>query len=226
MSSNSQRLSYAASVISASPRAFFDTLCLIDTGGIDRLHIDVMDGIFVPRFGIFPEFIRDIRNLTSLPMDCHVMTIEPEKYVSDLVSAGATRIVPHFEPVLHVHRLIHTILDSGVEAGLAINPHTDISALAHVIEYLSVVTVMTVNPGIVGHKIIPSSFDKVRGVRNFLDSNGFTGDLEVDGGVTFENVADLRDAGADLLVLGAGTVFHPDEDISANLRRLQAIRAA
>jgi len=185
-----------------------------------------MDGIFVPRFGIFPEFIREIRGMTSLPMDCHVMTIEPEKYVSDFVSAGATRIVPHFEPVLHVHRLIHTILDSGVEAGLAINPHTDISALAHVIEYLSVVTVMTVNPGIVGHKIIPSSFDKVRGVRNFLDSNGFTGDLEVDGGVTFENVADLRDAGADLLVLGAGTVFHPDEDISANLRRLQAIRAA
>jgi ribulose-phosphate 3-epimerase len=225
MSLSSSRLEYAASVISSSPLSFFSSLPLIEGGGVDRLHIDVMDGCFVPRLGIFPEFIREIRDVTSLPIDCHVMTMDPEKHVVELVSAGATRIVPHVEPVHHLHRLVHSILDSGVEAGLAINPHTDVSSLTHVIEYLSVVTVMAINPGIVGHKMIPSSLEKIRRVRNFLESNGFRGDLEVDGGVTFANVESLRDAGASVLVVGAGTLFHPEGKVSDNLSRLEALRA-
>jgi ribulose-phosphate 3-epimerase len=225
MSSSSNRLAYAASVISSSPLSFFSSLPLIDGGGVDRLHVDVMDGCFVPRLGIFPEFITEIRGMTSLPIDCHVMTMDPEKHVVELVAAGATRIVPHVEPVHHLHRVVHSILDAGVEAGLAINPHTDVSALTHVIEYLSVVTVMAINPGIVGHKLIPSSLDKIRRVRDFLESNGFSGDLEVDGGVTFANVESLRDAGASVLVVGAGTLFHPEGTVSANLARLEALRS-
>jgi len=217
-------LEFSASVISTSPKSFFDSLSAIGGGGINRIHVDVMDGSFVPRFGLYPEFVEEIRSASDLPIDIHMMTDNAEKYVSDFVAAGASRIVPHIETSHHVHRLVQTIIDSGIEAGLALNPHTDVSTLTHVIQDLSVVTVMAINPGIVGHNAIPSSFAKVREVRNFLDGKGFQGSLEVDGGVNFENVGSFQKAGANVLVVGAGTVFHPAESTSKNLSRLNLIR--
>lgn len=211
-------------MISASPKAFFDSLEALEQGGVERIHVDVMDGGFVPRFGLYPEFVGEIRSLSNLPIDVHMMISNPEPYVEDFVAAGASRIVPHIEPVHHAHRLVQKILECGVEAGVALNPHTSLAELKYILSSLSVVTIMAINPGIVGHKIIPSVYDKVADLRRLFDLGNFEGSLEVDGGVTFSNVLDLGAAGADLLVVGAGTVFHPDRSVVENIQQLNLLQ--
>lgn len=217
-------LEFSASVISTSISTFFESLPRLEQHGINRIHVDVMDGVFVPRFGLYPELVREIRGLTDLPIDVHMMIQNPEDYVSDFVAAGASRITPHLEPVPHVHRLVQKIREAGAEAGLALNPHTDFASLRFLAPDLSVVTLMAINPGIVGHAAIASSVAKVEEVRAFLASRAFDGSLEVDGGVTFENVENFRKAGADTLVVGAGTIFNPSRSVEENLAALNLLR--
>ena len=217
---------FSVSAISSLPRTFFDVLPELEQGGISRVHIDVMDGSFVPRFGLYPEFVEEVRSITKLPIDVHMMLENPEDYVHTFVRAGATRIVPHVEPVAHAHRLLMAILDSGAEAGVALNPLTSAEPLKYVIPELSAVTLMAINPGIVGHREIPFSTKRVGETRKLLDDSGFFGQLEVDGGVTFENIGRNFEGGADLLVVGAGTVFHRGGSVAGNLEKLRLAKTA
>ena len=226
MELNREGISYSVSVISTSPRSFFDALPTLETLGVDRIHVDVMDGDFVPRFGLYPEFVTEVRERTGLPIDVHMMVRNPENFVQVFANAGATRIVPHVEPVEHLNRLIMTILDSGLEAGLAFNPHSDVTSATYILELLSGVTLMAINPGIVGHKAIPLIEKKISDVSGLLAQRGFEGDLEVDGGVVFENVPSFSRAGANLLVIGAGTVFSQSQPLEKNMSVLNKLRGA
>lgn len=224
MSSNRRELQYSVSAISAPPRTFFDSLLSLEEGGVTRIHFDVMDGHFVPRFGLYPEFLREIKNLTNLPIDVHMMLSTPLSYIEDFIDAGASRIVPHVEPVDHLDRLVKTIKSLGVEVGLALNPHTDENQLRYVLDDLDSITVMAINPGIVGHKLIPGMLTKIRGIAELLRAHPSSIELEVDGGVTFENIPELWLAGAQTLVVGAGTIYHPERHFEKNLVLLQKLK--
>lgn len=224
MESSSRTLGYSVSVISTGPTNFFDSLPLLVEGGVDRIHVDVMDGEFVPRFGLYPELVGDVRSRTELPIDVHMMVRNPEPYVDVFADAGATRLVPHVEPVEHLHRLVARIADKGLEVGLALNPHTTFAPLTYLVQNLSSVTLMGINPGIRGHKAIPNFAEKVVEFGALLDSCGYGGDLEIDGGVTFANVVPYARAGASLLVVGAGTVFSPHQSLQNNLMELNSLR--
>lgn len=225
MQSSKPVLQYSVSAISARPRFFFEALPLLEEGRINRIHVDVMDGRFVPRFGLFPEFVSDLREMCALPIDIHMMVENPEDYVSVFASAGATRIVPHIEPVQHLHRLVSKIRDEGIEVGLALNPHSELTALRYVVAELSVVTVMAINPGIISHKAIPNIKAKVAEARSFVEQESPGCLVEVDGGVTFHNLNDFVEAGADALVVGAGTIFNSSGTILDNLEKLNFLRS-
>jgi ribulose-phosphate 3-epimerase len=216
MRSSNQKLDLSVSAISAAPGLFFEWLPRFRSLGISRIHIDVMDGDFVPRLGMYPEIVEEVRSLTDLPIDIHMMTNSPERLISVFAKAGANRIVPHVEPVHHLDRLVRETLESGVEAGLALNPHTDVSVIKHVVPELSSVTVMAINPGIIGHSFIKASLKKIEDTRDFLSKSNFAGQLEVDGGVTFQNIQALALAGADIAVVGAGTIFSPARPVEEN----------
>lgn len=226
MALSEKPLEYSVSAISTAPSDFLATLPELAGHGLNRIHIDVMDGSFVPRFGLYPEFVREVRGLTDLPIDIHMMIREPEEYVDVFVGAGASRIVAHVEPVHHLQRLVTKIRASGAEAGLALNPHTDFRFLRYLVPEIHALTLMAINPGIVGHQAIPSTFKKLSEAREFLDGLGFQGSLEVDGGVTFDNVGDFASSGADTLVVGAGTIFHPSDSLDGNVARLRALRGS
>jgi ribulose-phosphate 3-epimerase len=226
MSSSNSPVVYSVSAISTSPRNFFNCIENVVSNGVGRIHVDVMDGRFVPRFGLYPEFVAEIRQLTSAPIDVHMMIEDPENYIHDFVSAGASRIVPHVEPVSHLHRLVSKILDAGAEAGLAINPHSDARSLKYLLPEISVLTVMAINPGMVGHKSIPWTLEKVKDVKQLLREREVQCLLEVDGGVNFANIPNFRSAGTDILVVGAGSLFHPSASTEKNLENLNKIRAA
>lgn len=223
MQSNKRSLEFSVSAISTTPERFFDSLPLLEGSTVTRIHIDAMDGHFVPRLGLSPEFVSGIRNLSQMPVDVHMMVREPTPFIKVFASAGATRIIPHFECSDHPHRLVYEIKNLGLEAGLALNPLTDFRLLKYVLPDLDVITLMAINPGIVGHKFISFISDKIIELKRYLLEASFEGSIEIDGGVTFDNISDLSMNGANLLVSGAGTIYHPSAAVEDNLKRLSSI---
>ena len=213
----------SVSAISASPSSFFSTLESLPSESVSRIHVDVMDGVFVPRLGMYPEFVSDIRSVTSLPIDVHMMMVDPCPYFKVFTEAGASRLVPHLEPLHHARRTVDLICELNVEAGLALNPHTDFRSLRYIMTDLHAVTLMAINPGIVGHRFIPNSLEKLQELRAFLDEHDSEIAIEVDGGITFDNIAPVAAAGADVLVVGAGTIFNPGDTVASNIERLDEI---
>ena len=207
----------AASLICSNPLNLEADINELINGKADFIHFDVMDGQFVPRYGLYPEILSYHKNQTNIPVDVHMMVDNPEDYIEDFKVAGATYYNFHIEATSHAHRIVKKIEKAGMLPGIALNPATSLSTLDHLIEDIKMVVLMAINPGIVGHKLIPGMIDKIRQLRKFADSRGNKDLLiEIDGGVTFESGRVMIEAGADVLVCGTGTIYRPQEDTISN----------
>jgi ribulose-phosphate 3-epimerase len=192
----------APSILSADLARLPDEIARCEAGGADWIHVDVMDGRFVPNLTFGAKVIETVRRLTSLPIDVHLMVVEPERYFEDFASAGATRMTIHPEVSPHLHRQLTRIRELGCAAGAAINPSTPLAAVIEVLAELDLLLVMSVNPGFGGQQFIPSSVDKIRRARVMLDEAGSEAWLQVDGGISRDTIGDVWEAGANAFVAG------------------------
>ena len=214
------RMELAPSMLAADFGHLAEQLQAIEVAGADRLHFDVMDGMFVPSISFGMPVMTSIRPYTKLPFDVHLMIEDPDRYLEDFRDAGAYGITVHAEACTHLHRTITRIRELGMHPGVALNPATDPSVLRYVLPELDLVLVMSVNPGFGGQKFIPFSLEKIHTVRAMAEACGCAPDIEVDGGINAQNVQLLMDAGANVFVAGT-SVFHGD--IAVNV---QAFRTA
>lgn len=212
----------APSILSADFSRLGEEIRAIDAGGADYIHIDVMDGHFVPNISFGPVVMQSVRKLTGKPFDVHLMIAPVDPYIPAFARAGADIITVHAEAGPHLHRSIQAVKAEGRKAGVSINPATPVSVLEHVIADVDLVLVMSVNPGFGGQSFIPAALDKLRQARALIGNRPI--DLEVDGGITAQNARDIAQAGADVLVAGSSVFSGNDPTTYAS--RIAAIRDA
>jgi len=210
----------APSILSADFSRMGEAVAEATRAGADAIHVDVMDGQFVPTVTFGPQMVKDVRSWTDLPLDVHLMVVEPDRLISQFVEAGADIITVHIEACTHLHRVIHQIKSQGVKASVALNPGTPMQLIEEVLPDLDQVLIMSVNPGFPGQKFIPSVIPKIVKLRNELDRNKFPIELEVDGGVTEATAPLLVKAGASSLVAGS-SVFNKRESVEEAMNRLR-----
>jgi len=210
----------APSILSADFARLGEEIRAVEAAGADYIHVDVMDGRFVPNITIGPLVVEAARRATSLPLDVHLMIAEPDRYVQAFAEAGADLVVVHAEAALHLHRTVQLIKSLGRKAGVALNPATPLDCLEYVLEELDLVLLMTVNPGFGGQSFIEACLPKIQALRGMLDRRGLETELEVDGGVKTDNIDRISHAGADVFVAGSA-VFGSGDYVStiAELRR-------
>lgn len=214
------RLLIAPSILSADFAALADAIALVERAGADLIHVDIMDGHFVPNITIGPPVVAALKRRARVPLDVHLMIEEPDRYVEAFAQAGASLITVHAEAVVHLHRTVHFIKSLGAKAGVALNPATPISALEELAGDVDYVLVMTVNPGFGGQTFIARSESKVRSMRELLRAAGSTAPIEVDGGIDTTTAPRIVAAGADILVAGNAIFGSPDP--AAATRALRA----
>ena len=211
----------APSILSADFSKMGEEVKSLELSGADVVHCDVMDGVFVNNITFGIKMVKDLRKCTSLPLDCHLMIVHPEKYVERFAKAGADIITVHWEACQdNLKEVLALIKSTGVKCGAVINPDTPVEKIKDVIELCDMVLVMSVFPGFGGQKFIPSALDKLREIRAIIDASGKEIDLEIDGGVTAENVEEIKAAGANVIV--AGSAVFKAEDRSAMIAKLKA----
>jgi ribulose-phosphate 3-epimerase len=216
----------APSILSADFAALGRDIAAVERGGADLIHIDVMDGHFVPNITIGPPVVRAIKRIATRPLDVHLMIEDPDRYIRDFAEAGASMISVHVEVLPHLHRTIAFIKGLGIKAGAVINPSTPVSSLEDVAKDLDYVLVMSVNPGFGGQSFIPHSLDKVRRVKDLLAATGSGAHIEIDGGVDSSNIRDIVAAGATILVAGHAIFGSPDAESATRSLRASANNAA
>ncbi len=215
----------APSILSADFAALGMAIAAAERGGADLIHVDVMDGHFVPNITIGPPVVKSIRRVTHLPFDVHLMIEEPDRYLDSFADAGATMISVHVEVLPHLHRTIHAIRALGVKPGVVLNPATPIVALEEIAGDVDYVLVMSVNPGFGGQTFIPRSESKVREVRALLDRAGNPAPVEIDGGIHQQNVARVVAAGARIIVAGSAIFHTPDPERATRELKAAALGA-
>jgi len=217
---SSREIRIAPSILAADFSALRDELASIEAAGADWVHVDVMDGRFVPNITIGPFVVDAVRRCTALPLDVHLMIVEPERYVADFVRAGASTLGIHVETCPHLHRSVAQIREAGARASVVLNPATPASSVEPVLGDVDQVLVMTVNPGFGGQKFIESTLSKIETLRRWIDERELDVDLEVDGGVGPETIARVARAGANVFVAGTAVFGAPDRAAAiAALRR-------
>lgn len=209
----------APSILSADFCRLGDEVRAVEAAGADYIHIDVMDGHFVPNITIGPLVVAAVRKVTALPLDVHLMIAEPDRYIADFAAAGADIIVVHAEASTHLHRSIQLIKSLGKRAGVSLNPATPLHCLEYVLTDLDLVLLMTVNPGFGGQSFIEECIPKIRSLRAMLDKRGIEAEIEVDGGVKVDNIARISHAGADVFV--AGSAVFGSSDYVATIKALK-----
>jgi ribulose-phosphate 3-epimerase len=208
----------APSILSADFAHLAEQVHLAEQGGATVLHVDVMDGHFVPNITIGPPVVASLRKATRLPLDCHLMIENPDQYIPAFVDAGADWISVHQEACIHLHRTLELIRGYGVQTGVVINPATPVHTLGEVLKMVDFVLIMSVNPGFGGQKFIPASLEKIRKLVTIRNAHAAKFRIEVDGGVSLETIAPIVRAGAEVLVAGSAVFGHGDP--AANARDL------
>jgi ribulose-phosphate 3-epimerase len=210
----------APSILSADFGRLADEVKAVEAAGADYIHVDVMDGRFVPNITIGPVVVEAVKKATRLPLDVHLMIVEPEKYIGDFVKAGASIITVHVETCPHLHRTLEQVRHAGAKPSVVLNPSTPLAAIEEILADVTQVLVMSVNPGFGGQSFIPASVDKVRRLRAMLDARGLTAvDIEVDGGINATTSKQVIAAGANVLV--AGNAVFRERDYRAAIAALR-----
>lgn len=209
----------APSILSADFANLERDIKIVEAAGADMLHIDVMDGHFVPNITIGYPVVKSLRKVSSLVFDVHLMIENPENYIKEFAKSGADIITVHVEATNHLHRLVQMIKDEGLKAGVALNPATPVNVLEHIIYDIDMVLVMSVNPGFGGQKFISSVYDKIAVVKNLIDSRDLAVDLQVDGGVGPDNVRMVAECGANIVV--AGSAVFNSKDIPGTVKLIK-----
>jgi ribulose-phosphate 3-epimerase len=218
-----KKVKVAPSILSADFSRLGEEIRAVEAAGADIIHIDVMDGHFVPNITIGPLIVQAARRVTRLPLDVHLMIENPELYIADFAKAGADYLTVHAEAAYHLHRLVQNIREhKGVKAAVSLNPATPLEALDYVLGDLDMVLIMSVNPGFGGQAFILSQLDKIRALRKRIDDRRLDLEIEVDGGVKIDNAAEVAAAGADILV--AGSAVFGAKDYAAAIKGIRGTR--
>ncbi len=218
-------IQFAPSILSADFAHLAREIQKAEQGGADLMHLDIMDGHFVPNITIGPPVVSSIRKITRLPLDAHLMVDDPARYVDDLARAGVNWISVHAEADVHLGRTVQHIQNQGIRAGVVLNPATPLIMLEEVLASADYILLMTVNPGFGGQRFIPSSLRKIRKLKNMIESNGCRARVEVDGGIGLDNLNDVIEAGAEIIVSGSAVFAAPEEPAEV-LRQMREIAEA
>jgi ribulose-phosphate 3-epimerase len=210
----------APSILAADFARLAEEVKIVEAGGADLIHVDVMDGHFVPNLTIGPIVVEALRKRTSLPLDVHLMIENPDAYIPDFIKSGADSITVHVEACTHLHRTVHLIKEKGAKVGVALNPATPLTSLQEIVQEIDLALLMSVNPGFGGQKFIPSVLSKIQRFRRILqDMNILRLEVEVDGGIKIDNAAQVALAGADILV--AGSAVFGSSDPAGVIRKIK-----
>ena len=210
----------APSILAADFTRLGEEIAKVEAAGADMLHVDVMDGHFVPNLTIGPPVVKAIKAVTKLPLDVHLMVEQPDGLLPDFIEAGSDNLTVHVEACRHLHRTVQSIKDAGVRASVVLNPATSLHALDEILPDVHMVLLMSVNPGFGGQRFLPSTLDKIRQLKAEITERRLPVSIEVDGGVKADNAAEICAAGADVLV--AGTAIFGNADYAAAIRSLRA----
>ena len=217
-------LKFAPSILTADFGHLTAAIQAAEAGGADAIHLDVMDGMFVPNLSFGPLVVAAVRRATKLPLDVHLMIHEPTRYVAEFADAGADSLTVHVEAALHLHRTVQQIVDLGCQAGVALNPATPVESSREILPFLDLVLIMTVNPGFGGQRFIETSTSKIRRMKRLIDELNPTCTLAVDGGINRQTLADVVAAGANHFVVGSA-VFNDEASVAENLAMLRTAAA-
>jgi len=207
------------SILSADFARLADAVQQVEAAGADWIHVDVMDGHFVPNLTVGPPMVEALRKVTTLPLDVHLMMTNPDEFIPEFAKAGADILTVHVETCPHLHRTVQSITEQNVKAGVSLNPATSASTLEHILGDVDLVLVMSVNPGFGGQKFIDGTLDKIRQIRTMINTSKGSPYLEVDGGITVSNVASVLKAGANVLV--AGSAIFGSSNMTDTIRQLR-----